>query len=445
MLTKAPSEARLFPQSEKCQLTFSGTAGKQSHHTFVQHLAELGIHLNIAQSIWLNYLKPFDRWMVWNASKHETDSDFLYSLKTTKRNVQKKSFQFINQLGYHGHFHLILWMSHLHYTLPEDLPRHAARSGNLELVKWLSTKKDVRFENVPNVAATRDDLAIFKIALKKIKFKLANDDDYRFVYNRGSLDIVVNTCIRYGSLKILKYVHKKKGYVFSASHIDNAAFYGHLELLEWIISISDIKPSTPIMINAVQGWNWHVLKWLHQIGCPWSDTICSEIARIGNLEILKWVRDNGCPWTSTTTLTAAKYNQLEILKWAYDNGCPISHECWDMALNGTHIPILQWMRETIPQYTKWDESCCSRAAQQSNLDLLIWLRSGDNPCPWDEQVYSMAINSCYVSIKIIEYAYQNGCPGFEKMCSWAKQYSGARDYIIGWVHSNGVPCLCSLC
>ena len=38
-----------------------------------------------------------------------------------------------------------------------------------------------------------------------------------------------------------------------------------------------------------------VLQYLHENGCPWDETTCSEAASGGHLECLKYAHENGCP------------------------------------------------------------------------------------------------------------------------------------------------------
>lgn len=49
---------------------------------------------------------------------------------------------------------------------------------------------------------------------------------------------------------------------------------------------------------------------------------CSNAASIGNLEILKYLHEIGCPWDKWTIAYAAKKDDDECLKYAFQNGCP---------------------------------------------------------------------------------------------------------------------------
>mgnify|MGYP003969384013 CR=1 FL=1 len=41
-----------------------------------------------------------------------------------------------------------------------------------------------------------------------------------------------------------------------------------------------------------------MLKYLHEIGCPWDHVVCYYAAKNNNLEILKYAHENGCPWNT---------------------------------------------------------------------------------------------------------------------------------------------------
>ena len=46
--------------------------------------------------------------------------------------------------------------------------------------------------------------------------------------------------------------------------------------------------------NAAKYGHLEVLKYLHENGCP-----CTEAARNGKLNCLKYLHENGCPWSAT--------------------------------------------------------------------------------------------------------------------------------------------------
>jgi hypothetical protein len=70
--------------------------------------------------------------------------------------------------------------------------------------------------------------------------------------------------------------------------------------------------------NAAYGGHLEVLQWLRaQVPpCPWSD--CNSAARGGRLEVLQWMRaqDPPCPWDPEECASEAAYHdEHEVVDW----------------------------------------------------------------------------------------------------------------------------------
>ena len=122
------------------------------------------------------------------------------------------------------------------------------------------------------------------------------------------------------------------------------------------------------------------LRFIHENGYPWDESICLLAAGNGHLECLKYIHENGCPWNEHICRIAAGNGRLECLQYAHENDCP------------------------------WDEDTCSRAATRGHLNCLIYAH--ENGCPWDE--YTCHVTLKYNRIRCLIYAYENRCPGYEK-------------------------------
>lgn len=58
----------------------------------------------------------------------------------------------------------------------------------------------------------------------------------------------------------------------------------------------------------------NVLQWLCENGYPWNWTTCAGAAYAGHLQVLRWVRENDCPWNEFTCESAADGGHLEVLQ-----------------------------------------------------------------------------------------------------------------------------------
>jgi hypothetical protein len=76
----------------------------------------------------------------------------------------------------------------------------------------------------------------------------------------------------------------------------------------------------------------HLLQWLHERRCPWSeDDVLEWAVRGGSVEILAWLQSVTAPWSDATKsglmLYACDYDRLDAIRWLREttgNGV-----CWD--------------------------------------------------------------------------------------------------------------------
>ena len=132
-----------------------------------------------------------------------------------------------------------------------------------------------------------------------------------------------------------------------------AAQEGHLEVLKWARSQDPPCPWGCLTCSYAAGrGHLEVLKWARSQDppCPWDEWTCSEAAKKGHLEVLKWARsqDPPCRWDERTCALAAQEGHLEVLKWARseDPPCPWSRsECRETASNYGHEHIVKWINQ----------------------------------------------------------------------------------------------------
>ena len=124
-------------------------------------------------------------------------------------------------------------------------------------------------------------------------------------------------------------------------HYEIAAFHGHLECLEYIITIS--------------------MKCYEDCNCN-TDTTASAAA-MGHINCLKFAYENGCPVDSYTFEYAAKYGQIECLRYLIKNCCEyIPYEigkvlCANAAENG-HIKCLELLHKEEMRWVSTNMCMC---------------------------------------------------------------------------------------
>ena len=203
----------------------------------------------------------------------------------------------------------------------------------------------------------------------------------------------------------------------------------------------DLSDSTKrsILISAVRGGHYDIIRWLRTKGCPWDNGACCAAVECGRFDVLKWLRENGCSWAGTRTGTgvslmlsysAVENGRLDILKYLSENGCYLdSYTCCLAAENG-HLEILKYLHDSDCPLR---DDICSRAAKKGHFEILKYLH--DNGCPWNQITFRNAVE--YGDMEIVKYLLENGCPMDERACESAALY-GHFD-ILKYLHDNGCP------
>jgi hypothetical protein len=120
--------------------------------------------------------------------------------------------------------------------------------------------------------------------------------------------------------------------------------------------------------------------------CPWDAEACRDAAFYGQLEVLQWLRaqHTPCPWGASICQDAAAGGHLDVLRWlrTQEPPCPWNARACSGASFYGHLEVLQWLRAQHPP-CPWNADACRSAAHEGHLDMLQWLRAQDPPCPWD--------------------------------------------------------------
>ena len=171
-------------------------------------------------------------------------------------------------------------LKHLHQqgglNLYNVLPMKAAKTGQLEVMKWLHAN------GCPWDANTCESAA------------------------EG------------GHLKVLQRA-RANGCPWGARTCSGAAEGGHLDVLQWARANGCLWDTWTCAFAA---WKGHLegLQWSRANGCPWGEQTCTSAAEGGHLEVLQWLRANGCPWILETYELAEAGEHYEAMAWMIQNG-----------------------------------------------------------------------------------------------------------------------------
>ena len=136
---------------------------------------------------------------------------------------------------------------------------------------------------------------------------------------------------RKGHLEILE-ITRDRGCSWNDVQIcASAASGGRLEVLKWLREVAGCEWDTDTPFHAALGLTprnlvrplinpagnrEQVLRYAIENGCPCDETVCTNVARAGNIELLKWLREKGCPCDQFgIEAKAQKERQLELFGW----------------------------------------------------------------------------------------------------------------------------------
>jgi hypothetical protein len=117
---------------------------------------------------------------------------------------------------------------------------------------------------------------------------------------------------------LVQFQHQLK---FSHYAMDEAAHYGHLEVVKWLHS-NRTEGCSPYAMNwAAEEGHLEVVKWLHHNrteGC--SPYALNWASQKGHLEVVKWLhinRTEGC--ANDAIYCASKNGHFDVVKWLHMN------------------------------------------------------------------------------------------------------------------------------
>ena len=125
---------------------------------------------------------------------------------------------------------------------------------------------------------------------------------YSVTARSGQLEV-----LKWLRAKSLWWPHRVEGWHFHA--FAGAAEGGNIEIIKWVLA-SGQQWDAAVCRSAALFGQLEVLKWLHTNGCPWDERTCAGAATGGHLEVLKWARENDCPWDFRTISHARQHHDV---------------------------------------------------------------------------------------------------------------------------------------
>lgn len=214
----------------------------------------------------------------------------------------------------------------------------AAEGGNLKTLKWLITNQKCPVsKGVCNAAAEYNHLHILQWLHRRSRRSTEDINN-----NCPWSDETVNCSAKGQNLEILKWL------IFNGCPVNlpklcrAAAIGGSIEILEWI------HQELVVVADNHNNHNNNENNEDDDIHFFWTEQVCTDAARVGNLQALKWLRNPTirCPWNEKACISAAFGGHLNVLQYLIANECPCDKaKCFRYAKSYGHYEMLHWMRQ----------------------------------------------------------------------------------------------------
>ncbi len=223
-------------------------------------------------------------------------------------------------------------------------------------------------------------------------FQLALKNGYRIGFDPTIIDFAIIV----GQLDILKYLENIRKCFVNTNSISIAATAGHLDVIKWLVNNKRLNITPSNYCEAAKNGHLNIVKFFvekitYMNAISSSDILkfCNEAAKYGHLDILIWQK-NGLKYSFNmdTCKNAVEGGHLNILIWLIDNGYECNDYIFECAAENGHLNILKW---GFQKGYKLPDNISEIAATYGKLYIIIWLH--ENNFKFDQNVHVCAAES----------------------------------------------------
>jgi hypothetical protein len=191
----------------------------------------------------------------------------------------------------------------------------AAKSGNLELIKWAtSITKKFNAEEAACIAVGREYMYMLEWLVAEYPY--AGLSVQKFAAQVGQFDA-------------LEILHKRR--MIDSRAFAGAAWGGRIDVMKWLLS-HGYEPAHDITLDATLNGQLEALEYLLSIGIEWHYKACENAAKY-SVQTLEWALDHGAPWKESIADWADYFGRYDIVELVIRRGLPVSQSAIDTYQN----------------------------------------------------------------------------------------------------------------
>eukprot|EP00953_Heterococcus_sp_UTEX-ZZ885_P014617 8275-Heterococcus_DN1.PRE.4 len=259
------------------------------------------------------------------------------------------------------------------YRLPNDICDSAAKSGNIDMLRWLLQGGYGLCASTAYQAA----LAGHKHVLKFLNSEACTFDKWSFTAAayRGDLDMlrwlqqqgcprdalaVSITAVSSGNVPLMMWLKEQHVELYPMLML-HAAEHGHLNMCRYLVDQGG-QLTKKACKHAARGGHTETLRWLLAQGCPYKvSSISRGAASSGSIGVLTYVLELGAAITTAPVLTsmlttAGAFGHLDAAKWLRKQGA-----VWPEVLEDEHA---SWANPERVQRRQWSGAVLQWARQE---------------------------------------------------------------------------------
>lgn len=151
---------------------------------------------------------------------------------------------------------------------------------------------------------------------------------------------------RHGNLMVMKWL-KQQGCPWNTNVFAFAARHGNLNNMKWLLSVGCPYNSNTLNHAAIFG-SFKNIKWLIDNKFEFGKyTFNNALYRI-SIDELSWIKDNGCSFDDPKIfINAIEGGDFELIKYLFDIGCIITPEALEYARKGGSQEIILWITQKL--------------------------------------------------------------------------------------------------
>eukprot|EP01127_Copromyxa_protea_P022731 TRINITY_DN830_c0_g3_i2.p1 TRINITY_DN830_c0_g3~~TRINITY_DN830_c0_g3_i2.p1 ORF type:complete len:457 (+),score=65.03 TRINITY_DN830_c0_g3_i2:158-1528(+) len=313
-----------------------------------------------------------------------TCKKLLPLLGESKVKVLRNEAKYCHLIASKGYFNLLYWALDQKYPADYHVCSEAAKFSNgLQFLKWA-------FQNNLHVSYTCASTAAENGHVETLKWLSDNVE-----CDAG----VLAYAIRGSQVNVINWFHKEKGSIAVPSGIDKKfAKCRDSRIWRWVVE----EAHEPLDLNK----------------------IFTRAGYHGNLDLTRWLLENHerFPQVVSQDLEvdlkpAILANKVEVVKFWFENWRHFGVEIEETGLVSSavvagNLELVKWLRKE--KECPWDGSECTKAVRHGSIEILNFLREGDDPAPWNEETFSVAAST---TPEILKWLQNNGCPTCTILCS----------------------------